>query len=490
MALLVWATAAHAQWRDFTWVDPSLRWRTLETAHFEVHFAESRRAQARTVAGVAETVYPRLTAMLAWQPEKRVHLVLLDSADFANGYASPLPFNNFAVFLAPPDEGELLQNREWLELVLTHELTHIVHLDKAHGAPYSLRGIFGRLALLFPNALEPTWITEGLAVYSESDPSRGYGRLGQSEFEGMMRAEAGRGFLSLREVNAEGRGFPLNRDYLYGSYFFAFVRERYGPGAVARLVETYSGNIVPFRVDSNPVQTTGKPMDALWLEYQEWLRARFPSKSPSSSPEGEAGIAIARAWAISSPVLAPAGVRWYVRADGYTSPKLVRQARDGAPETVRNVEQEARLAPDPGGALVMAGPDICRNYDLLFDLYQIGPDGESKRLTQCGRFRYAAPLDDGRIAALRVDAGTTEVVILDRQGAVERSLYRAKEGEALSGLAARGRTFVTTSLSGGRWSLIEVGAGQPNVLVSDEAVKHSPRFGESEDEIYFVADYG
>jgi len=73
---------------------------------------------------------------------------------------------------------------------------------------------------------------------------------------------------------------------------------------------------------------------------------------------------------------------------------------------------------------------------------------------------------------------------------VERSLYRAKDGEALSGLAARGRTVVTTSLSGGRWSLIEVGTGQPNVLVSDEAVKHSPRFGESEDEIYFIADYG
>jgi len=334
------------------------------------------------VARVAETVYPRITGMLAWQPEKRIHLVLLDSADFANGYASPLPFNNFAVFLAPPDEGELLQNREWLELVLTHEFTHIVHLDKAHGSPYSLRGIFGRLALLFPNALEPYWITEGLAVYAESDASLGYGRLGQSEFEGMMRAEAGRGFLSLREVNAEGRGFPLNRDYLYGSYFFAFVRERYGPEAVTRLVETYSGNIVPFRVESNPVQTTGKPMDALWLEYQDWLRARFPPKTSSmdpstgapSGPEEAAGTAIARAWAISSPVLAPAGVRWYVRADGYTSPRLVRQARDGAPEAVRNVEQEARLAPAPGGSLVMAGPDICRNYDLLYDLYQIGPD--------------------------------------------------------------------------------------------------------------------
>ena len=487
VALLLWAMAAHAQWRELTWVDPSLRWRTLETPHFAVHFAEQRRGEARLVAGVAEAVYPRVTGMLDWRPQDRVHLVILDAADFANGYASPLPFNNFAIFLAPPDEGELLQNRAWLELVITHEFTHIVHLDKAQGPPDSLRRIFGRLALLFPNALEPTWITEGLAVYSESDPSRGYGRLGQSQFEGMMRAEAARGFLTLREVNADGRGFPLNRDYLYGSYFFAFVRERYGPEAVGRLVETYSRNIIPFKVDSNPVPTTGKPMDALWLEYQDWLRARFAPKS--SSFEADTGTAIARAWAISSPVLAPGGIRWYIRADGYTSPRLVRQAGERAPEVVRSVEQDTRLAAAPDGALVMAQADICGNYNYLYDLYRAGANGDLERLSRCGRFRQAAPLADGRIAALRVDADATEVVLLDRQGTLERSLYRAAQGEALTGLAAKGASVVATSLRDGRWSVIEVGAGEPRVLVSDEAVKHSPRFGESEDEIYFVAGY-
>jgi len=492
VALLFLATTAHAQWRELTWVDPSLRWRTLETPNFSVHFPEARRAQARIVAGVAEAVYPRITGLLAWRPQGRVHLVLLDSADFANGYASPLPFNNFAVFLSPPDEGELLQNREWLELVLTHEFTHIVHLDKAYGPPDSLRRVFGRLGLLFPNALEPFWITEGLAVYAESDTSRGYGRLGQSQFEGMMRAEAARGLRSLREVNAEGRGFPLNRDYLYGSYFFAFVRERYGPDAVTRLVETYSGNIIPFKVDSNPVQTTGKTMEALWLEYQDWLRARFAPKQGQGESAGteDKRDVVARSWAISSPVLAPGGVRWYIQADGYTSPKLVRQAGDSAPKAVRNVEQDARLAAAPDGALVVAQPDICRNYNYLYDLYRARADGDWERLSDCGRFRSAAPLEDGRIAALRVDAGITEVVVLDRQGAVERSLYRAAGGETLTGLAARGRSVVATSLRDGRWSLIEVGAGQASVLVSDETVKHSPRFGESEDEIYFAADYG
>jgi len=104
-----------------------------------------------------------------------------------------------------------------------------------------LRQIFGRYLVLplpftvlfradFPNLLEPNWMIEGLAVYSESDWNKHNGRLGQSHFEGMMRAESARGLRSLAEVNAEGRGFPLNRDYLYGSYFFLFLAEALRPG--------------------------------------------------------------------------------------------------------------------------------------------------------------------------------------------------------------------------------------------------------------------
>jgi hypothetical protein len=491
LALLLWAPASLAQWRELSFVDPSHRWRTLDTAHFSVHFAEQHRPQARIVASVAEAVYPRITGMLGWQAESRIELVLLDSADFANGVASPLPFNYSALFLSPPDEGELLQNREWLELVLTHELTHIVHLDKAHDAPYSLRRIFGRLAFLFPNALEPRWLTEGLAVYAESDAANGYGRLGQSQFEGMMRAETARGLRSLREVNADGRGFPLNRDYLYGGYFFAFLRERYGPKAISDYIESYSRNLVPFRVDSNAARTTGKPMDALWLEYHDWLRARFAPRPGESSPQEQAGELVARAFAISSPVLAPGGIRWYIRTDGYVAPKLLRQAGGGTAEVVRDVEQDARLSAAPDGTLLLAQPDICRNYSYLYDLHQAAPDGGWKRLTRCGRFRFAAPLEDGRIAALRVEAGTAEIVMLDRQGGVERSLYRAAQGEALTGLAARGGSVVVTSQRAGRWSLLEIAeGGRASVLVSDRAIKHSPRFGDAADEIYFVADYG
>lgn len=430
-----------------------------------MHFAERHRAQARVVAATAERLLPPLTRLLDWKPASRIELVVLDSADFANGLAAPLPFNLTMIFLSPPDEGELLQNRDWLELVLAHELFHVVHLDKARDDPLGLRRVFGRLPFVFPNLLQPRWIIEGLAVHAES------GRLGNSYYEAMMRAEASRGFRSLSELNADGRRWPLNRNYLYGGYFFAFMEERYGRKAIADFIESYSDNIVPFRVHSNPVAATGKNMDALWGEYAQWLRARFFAHTPAPRE----GALLAKAWSLTSPVLASDGARWYVSADGYTRPKLMREGK-----AVREVELDSRLAAASDGGVLLAEADICSNYNYYYGLSRVMPDGTLRRLADCSRMRFAAGADVG----VRVDGGQPEVVTL--AGEV---LYRAAPGESITGVAARGSSIVLTRLREGAWSLVAIDAGKAQVLVSDGAIKHSPRFGER-GEIFFVADYG
>jgi hypothetical protein len=479
-ALLAWAPAVLAQWTELSFVDPGLRWRTLETKSFYVHFSERHRNEARVVAGIAEQILPRHTALLRWKPRSRIHVVLLDSADFSNGLASPLPFNYSWIFLSPPDDGELLQSREWLELVLTHELFHLVHLDKASAGALGLRSVFGRVPFFFPNVFQPGWIIEGLAVQSESDPGSGYGRLGNTQFEGMMRAEASRGFRSIAEINAGGRGFPLNRDYLYGAYFFAFLQERYGPSAVYRFVENYSDNVIPWRVHSNPVVPTGKNMDLLWAEYDAWLKDRF-GKRTESVQEGEV---LERAWTLTSPALAADGTRWYVRGDGYTKPSLVRQKRGEKPRALRAVESDVRLAASPGGDLILVQPEICGNYNYYYDLERLSPDGKARRLGECGRYRLAAPLDDGRTVAVQMESGHAEAVVLGGG-----AFYRAAPGESITGVAAKDSRFVITTLRDGRWSLIAIQDGKAQTLLSDGAIKHSPRIGEG-DEIYFIGDYG
>jgi hypothetical protein len=179
-----------------------------------------------------------------------------------------------------------------------------------------------------------------------------------------------------------------------------------------------------------------------------------------------------------------------VQGNGYTRPRLMRQARGSEPREIRQVEPGTRLAAGTGGSLLVSLEDICGNYNLLYDLYTIDARDHWQRLTRCGRDRFAAQLDDGRFATIRVTGGEAQVVLLDPAGKQLAILYRAAAGESLTGLAARGTAIVVTSLKDARWSLIEVSEGKASVLVADEAVKHSPRFGESPDRVYFIADYG
>jgi len=94
-----------------------------------------------------------------------------------------------------------------------------------------------------------------------------------------------------------------------------------------------------------------------------------------------------------------------------------------------------------------------------------------------------------RIVAIRVVNGEAEVVLLNSRAARALSLPR-RAGRGAHGARRQGRTVVVTSLRNGTLVARANRRGKSSVFVSDRAVKHSPRFGDSADEIYFVADYG
>src|SRR5204862_5670592 len=120
-----------------------------------------------------------------------------------------------------------------------------------------------------------------------------------------------------------------------------------------------------------PVAVTGNPMDALWAEYASWLRARIsPARNVTE------GDLLARAFSLSSPVQTQDGARWYVQGDGYTHPKLMRQAVGETPQALRETEEDTRLSADAGDGVLMSQVEICRGYNLLYDLHAIDTRGK------------------------------------------------------------------------------------------------------------------
>ncbi|MBX3618943.1 MAG: hypothetical protein KF891_02955 [Rhizobacter sp.] len=469
------AATAHAQG-----IEPAPDWQSADSLHFRVNYRSAWRAQAERVARVAERIYPKVTASLGWEPRGRTEILLIDQYDLANGFSTPLPYNIIGVFLAPPDEGELLDNSDWLELLLTHEFTHTVHLDKVRGVPGVLQRIFGRQPFFFPNIFEPTWAVEGLAVYNESDPASGRGRLRGPVFEAWLRAEASHGFLSLRELNADGRSLPVSKSYLYGAYFYEFLARRYGTDAVYKVVDRYSGN-PPFwpRLHTNPYEATGKTMDVLWDEFLADLKQQVQARAEplARQPEAVGERLAGPLFGVGAVAGLPDGATLAVLDDGLLHPKLVKIAADGRQTALADIHRDAQLDVAADGRVLVAQPDVCNWRYLAFDLYRLHDDGSLQQLTHCARLRHAVQAGDA-IAALQQGQGRTQLVLLDAAGTLQRVLWAPDSEVTLVDLAASpdGKQVSVVSKRGGDWRVeafdLTEAAPAPRLLFTHDAPVH------------------
>ncbi|MBL8342247.1 MAG: hypothetical protein JNL30_12325 [Rubrivivax sp.] len=503
LALLL--APAHAQFAD-----PGPDWSTSDSAHLRIHHRSAQRAQAEAVARAAERAWPRVTQALAWEPRGRIDIVLFSELDISNGFTTPLPFNLIGVFLTPPDEGQLLDNSAWLDLLLVHELTHAVHLDKVRGAPRVLQAIFGRIVWFVPNLFNPGWVVEGLAVWEESDreqAGQGRGRLKGPYFEAWLRAERKRGFLSLREINADGRALPLAKQYLYGAYFFEFLHRRYGPGKAQEMVQQYSGNIgfAP-RLHSMPWGATGKTMDVLWEEFLADLNEQVTARAAPIErvPEVTGRRVLGPVFELPTLAALPDGSVLAVVDDGLKAPRIERLRRNAAGEVTREkvteVLRDARLEAGADGSVLVMQPDICRSHYLSYDVYRL--QGSSlKPLTRCAHLRRAVQVGatrserggvvastapTGELVAIQLDGGRTRIVRLKPASAdAPTVLFAPPEGTDVIdiALATDGRTLHAVTKREGDWRIVEfdlsAGAAAPVLRLAHHApitqLRHGPQ---------------
>ena len=113
--------------------DPRLRFRTIATTRFDIHFHQGEEALAQRLARIAEEVATTLGSTLG-PATGRVQVILVDQNDQSNGWATPLPYNTIEISAAAPAADSGIGNvDDWLRLVFTHEYVHIVHLSRAQG---------------------------------------------------------------------------------------------------------------------------------------------------------------------------------------------------------------------------------------------------------------------------------------------------------------------------------------------------------------------
>lgn len=487
--------------------DPGLDWRTLETAHFRIHYPSELESVARLAAEISEEVHERLSKELDWEPRERTEVLLVDDFDRPNGFARPIPYNMMGLFVVPPEPGGFIQVdglEQWLEELIVHEYVHILHLDRVRGGPEGLRSVFGRQPFAMPNVFNPTWLVEGLATHFESDHYHGPGRGKDSEFRMMMQAEVESGLRPLSQVNIPNVRWPAGRvPYLYGTYFFRFLEETRGQESIEHFLRIYSGQLIPFRLNSTAQEAFGGGFPELWEEFQEWLEALFAGKAKA---RWEAGIEEGQAVTDPGDVgrhdggnldVDDQGRVYFVRDDGYSQPRLVRKAEGESPEVLAEVNFGARIRVHSEAGILIAQPQICREYRTYYDLYHLSLDGGSKRrLTHCARYRDAAWHPDGdRIAAVRFEAGKSDLDLLDREGELLRNLVEGGEEKLISqpDFSPNGEELVVARSERGQAAdlyLLDWREEEWQRLTDEPKALSHPRFSPDGQSILFTADHG
>jgi Tol biopolymer transport system component len=367
--------------------DPSLRWRTLETPSFRIHYYEGEESLAQRTAGALERSRVLLAPAFPALPTGKTEVVLADNTDEANGLATVFPYDAIQLVATPPDSlSELNDYSDWLFSLVAHEYVHVVHINVRGGVPAFLDGIFGKV--LVPNGMVPPWLTEGMAVLHESAP--GHGRNASALFDMYARAMVLEGGLfPLHEVSNPPLDWPLgNMWYLLGGRFLSFLHERSGSSGLRDFVAEQGRWVWPFAIGVVAEDTLGgQDFQALWGEFAGALRTRYEGqlarirRSPVTEPEW-----ITRRGArVLHPRWSPDGsfVAYWDR--GLDGPQGIRRATpDGkdlglAVEIVANGTFALR---SPVEAIV-AVEDYYQYYWLWSDLWRVDLDtGRRTRLTR------------------------------------------------------------------------------------------------------------
>ena len=233
LAALVAVPQARAQ-QPRPWLD----WRTVETEHFVFHYPSAYRAWTLALAQRMEGVRDQVGKVVGFVPQRRVHIVVDDPVNDANGTAfTTLDAPTIVLWPTPPDPREEIGNfRVWGELVATHEFAHMAHLTRP--SRNRLRGLLWSLSPvpLGPIAANaPRWVIEGYATYVEGRVT-GTGRPNHAWRAAVLRQFALEGRLpSYGQLSANGGWQTGNFAYLAGSAYFDWLSRREGDSSVTAL---------------------------------------------------------------------------------------------------------------------------------------------------------------------------------------------------------------------------------------------------------------
>ncbi len=400
--------------------DPHLEWRTLKTKHAQVHYHQPLGPLAQRIADAIERAHAELSVLFNTTSDQITHIVLSDQSDDANGFAKVLPYKTIQLYATAPDDlSPLADYDDWLLTLVTHEYSHIMHIDTIGGIPAIVNAIFGKV--MAPNSIEPRWFLEGLAVHNESEYTTA-GRIRSSIFEMYMRADVlDDQLLRLDQISHIADRWPHGTQwYLYGSRFAHYIAETYGKDALARFAKIYGSQPIPYGLSRTAKRVTGLTFPELYTNFTRSLRDRVQREADLTRAQGVVE-----------------GKRITFHGESTRSPRFLDNRRIAYVATTNRMRSQVRVMPlddidrfeevtrvqgtatlgvhRASKRIVASSLNSFRNLYYRYDLHLYDDEGKHRTRLSQGLRAHEPDIDpSGRYVAFRLNrAGTSHLAFVD-----------------------------------------------------------------------------
>jgi WD40-like Beta Propeller Repeat len=400
---------------------PDEAWRTLDTQHFRVVFPAELEPSGRLAAGFAEQAWVALAEVFVEPPGGKVNLLLTDHADVSNGFAQWWPYNRVVVFVRPPMEGmSVAYVDDWLENVITHEVSHLFHMNRSGPVGSAIRSVFGRVSSnwpVFPNWGTPKWVVEGLATYYESLIT-GTGRVLGSFNDMTLRTAALSNRLErIDQVSGTSPVWPSgNTRYVYGSMFFADLVADGDPEQIGNFAEAVSRQLLSYDMNRAARTAFGTGFSDAYSAWTRKLetRARIVTDSLAAlAPPTQVEMLTLGQRGAFFPEASPDGERVaFVRADGRSDAQLRWMSPDGSRGgKISRVSNFTDFDWTPSGDLVASQLENVDQYRIRSGLVRAGLDGSQRWIALGARLDQPSVSPDGLTAVAVQDGMATNRLV-------------------------------------------------------------------------------
>jgi hypothetical protein len=485
---------------------PEIKWRSVVSDHFIINYYNKTEPAIYATWKIAEQEYGALTDLYDFTPGDKINISLADYDDYSNGSAGWT--NGSIVIWITDSRFDLRGNNTWLRNVITHELSHIITLEKqskmqlldwtfnlGYSSPHS------DIALTVPvptSMFWPEWFAEGIAQ-RESE------RAGNDSRDAMREMLLRDAILVSKPLTLEEMGhFNHNTSgnelvYNQGFSLVKFIENKFGREQISRMFnDGRQTTFFPHSFATFFQEHTGYSIDDI---YREWLAAETnEAQKRLTRVPSDVNLVWDRGLFNMQPKTTDDGntIGWLSSdRDDYDRTDLLVAQKNSIYNTLRIpwAKQAWTFSPDGKQIYYVKSHTPNDNGSYINDIFvtDLKTHREKRIVKNARAYDIAVSPDNRNIVWIKYGNGSFSIAKCSVNGSDQTTVVRGILGEPfwyLSFNPANPAEIATTKLVNGkpRLCIVNIEDGTISDITGSASSETSP-FWAKDGRIYYSADY-